>query len=71
MNPTRKYCRLGDLSTLFGWKHNELISKLEAKRKVKSAAFHARQTALTQLKAKATGSVSKKVAELGLAKLGH
>jgi hypothetical protein len=51
-NPSRKFTRVGDLATLMGWSHNELIGRLEAKRKTKSAAFHTRQKALTLLKSK-------------------
>jgi hypothetical protein len=47
-----RFTRLGDLSTEMGWRHDELIGKLENKRKAKSAVFHARQKALTALKAK-------------------
>jgi hypothetical protein len=39
-----------------GWRHDELIGKLENKRKAKSAVFHARQKALTALKAKVSAS---------------
>ena len=68
-NPTRKFTRLGDLSTEMGWQHDELITKLETKRKAKSAVFHARQKALIALKAKAVASVNKgdafKLAQFG------
>ena len=50
-NPSRKFTRLGDLATLVGWGHNDLISRLEAKRKTKSAAFHASKKALNKKKA--------------------
>ncbi len=51
-NPSRKFTRLGDLSTEMGWRHDELIGRLESKRKAKSAVFHARQKALNALKYK-------------------
>lgn len=36
MKPHRKFCRLGDLSTAVGWKHGDLLKRLEAKRIVKT-----------------------------------
>jgi large subunit ribosomal protein L13Ae len=51
-SPTRKFTRVGDLATEMGWRHDELIGRLESKRKVKSAVFHARQKALTKLRTK-------------------
>merc|ERR1719305_1653219 len=39
LRPERKFCRLGDLSKEVGWKHNDLIGRLEAARKVKSSAY--------------------------------
>ena len=34
-------CKLGDLATLVGWKHQEAVQQLEAKRKVKVGAVSA------------------------------
>merc|ERR1712072_980274 len=39
LKPERKFCRLGDLSSQFGWKHDKLIARLESARKVKSSAY--------------------------------
>lgn len=50
-NPSRKFTRLGDLSSEMGWRHDELIGRLENKRKEKSAVFYARHKALNKLKA--------------------
>ena len=61
LKPGRKFCRVGDLATVCGWKHNDLIATLEAKRKVKSAAFGATKKALVAVKAKATASVAKEL----------
>merc|ERR1712224_381460 len=36
----RKYCVLGRLSTEFGWKSADVVSRLEEKRKVKSEEFY-------------------------------
>lgn len=40
LRPGRDFCTLGPLASEVGWKHAELISKLEAARKVASAAFY-------------------------------
>merc|ERR1712137_1087396 len=40
VRPGRKSCRLGDLAKEIGWKHNDLLGRLEDKRKVKSAAYY-------------------------------
>ena len=37
----RNYCSLGELATLTGWTKGDCVERLEEKRKVKSAAFHA------------------------------
>lgn len=35
MKPHRKFCRLGDLATCVGWKQDDLIKRLEAKRVIR------------------------------------
>lgn len=40
LKPHRRFCRLGDMASRVGWKHNELIKRLEEKRKVRSQAFY-------------------------------
>ena len=40
LRPGRKFTVLGVLADQSGWKHKELIAKLEAGRKAKSAAFY-------------------------------
>jgi large subunit ribosomal protein L13Ae len=72
LRPGRKFCSVGDLAQAFGWKHKELISKLETKRKTKGAAYYATKKALASVKKesveKATGelaAIDKKLAEYG------
>ena len=36
-----RFCKLGDLSNLVGWKHQQAVKMLEVKRKEKSAKFYA------------------------------
>ena len=62
VKPNRKSCMLGDLCQEVGWKHQDLVSRLEEKRKTRSSAFFAKKKALGVLKAKATASTSKSVA---------
>jgi len=35
----RKWCRLGDLMAAVGWNKNELVAKLEEKRKSRAGAW--------------------------------
>jgi len=54
LKPTRKFTVLGELADSVGWKHKDLVGRLEEKRKVKAAAFYERKKARTVLRAKAT-----------------
>merc|ERR1712141_275359 len=46
----RKFCSLGRLSHEVGWKYQDGVSTLEAKRKVKSNAFHKNNVAVKSVK---------------------
>jgi len=50
LKPGRKVTHLGSLSTQVGWKHEETIKTLEAKRKVKATSYYARKKAILKLK---------------------
>merc|ERR1719401_1162571 len=50
LRPERRYCKLGDLSAAYGWKHKDLLERLEGQRKVKSAAFHKKRVASCKTK---------------------
>lgn len=52
-----KNVRLGDLASQVGWKHGEAVAELEAKRKVKSAAYHEAKKKLRALRSKAEAQV--------------
>jgi len=56
LKPQAKYTVLGRLSSEVGWKHAGVISKLEQKRKIRSAAYYERKKALARLRAKAVKS---------------
>jgi len=73
LRPGRKYCRLGDLASQVGWKHDALITKLEGKRKEKSADYYKKSKTLIQLKKKALQNSRGKLKDIDskLVKLGH
>lgn len=52
-----KCCKLGELSARVGWKHKATVEKLEAQRKVKSAAFYAAKKKAIAARAKAAASL--------------
>ena len=45
LKPGRKYATLKRISSEVGWKYQEIVDKLEAKRVVKQQAFHERKMA--------------------------
>ncbi|KAH0607104.1 uncharacterized protein LAJ45_11006 [Morchella importuna] len=69
LKPGRKYCTVGRLSTEVGWKYDDVVKRLEEKRKVKSKAYYARKLAL----AKRLGEAQKNTAtnKEELAALGY
>jgi len=73
LRPGRKYCRLGDLSSMVGWRHEGLIKKLEDKRKTKSSAFYTLKKQITKFRAQAKSSIVGKLKSYTsvLTQLGH
>jgi len=61
LKPGRKFCKLGDLSSSAGWKHQGLLATLETKRKVSSAAYYKTKKELIKLRSKAVANVSAKL----------
>ncbi|KAI3646871.1 hypothetical protein MP228_007092 [Amoeboaphelidium protococcarum] len=61
LKPGRKFTVLGDLSTEFGWKYGEVVSTLEAKRKVKSAAYFEKKNSKRELVAQAKKNLADKL----------
>jgi large subunit ribosomal protein L13Ae len=41
----RAYCVLGDMASRIGWKHAELVKRLEDRRRIRSAAFYEKKIA--------------------------
>eukprot|EP00890_Picochlorum_soloecismus_P003265 jgi/Picsp_1/393/NSC_00391-R1_protein len=52
-----KFVRLGDMASQVGWKHNDTVAELEAKRKAKSAAYHEAKKKLAALRRKAEAEI--------------
>merc|ERR1711963_59773 len=50
LKPGRKFCSLGRLSHDVGWKYQDVVATLEAKRKVKSEAYHKKKLAVEKVK---------------------
>merc|ERR1712010_360333 len=58
LKPGRKFCSLGRLSHDVGWKYQDVIETLEAKRKVKAQDYHNRTVVKAKLKAEAEKAVA-------------
>jgi large subunit ribosomal protein L13Ae len=56
LKPGRKYTTIGRISHEVGWKYQDVVAKLEEKRKAKSAAYYQRKKAVVALKSKAVAS---------------
>mmetsp|Transcript_35054 Transcript_35054/g.58733 ORF Transcript_35054/g.58733 Transcript_35054/m.58733 type:complete len:196 (+) Transcript_35054:63-650(+) len=57
--PGRKFCRLGDLATDIGWKHEKTVKVLEKKRKDKAVKHFKRKSQLKKIHKAATKIVDK------------
>jgi len=57
LKPSRDFCVIGDLATANGWKHYDLIKRLEAKRKVRSNEFYTKKKEAAAARAKAIASL--------------
>ena len=71
LKPGRNFTVLGDLANSVGWKHQELLKKLEAKRKVKAEAFYVKSKASAALKRKATEAADTTKVDAVLAAAGY
>jgi len=70
LKPGRKYCTVGRLAHEVGWKYQDVVARLEERRKVKGTAYYERKKAQRRHLADAQKSTSdheshKKLAELG------
>mmetsp|Transcript_7533 Transcript_7533/g.18682 ORF Transcript_7533/g.18682 Transcript_7533/m.18682 type:complete len:140 (+) Transcript_7533:2-421(+) len=57
LRPERRFCKLGDLSKEVGWKHQDLVERLESQRKVKSSAYFLKKKASTKARKEAVKNV--------------
>merc|ERR1712036_145711 len=62
LKPGRKFCSLSRLSHDMGWKYQDVIETLEAKRKVKAQDYHNRTVVKAKLKAEAEKAVASQTA---------
>merc|ERR1711993_54581 len=58
----RKFCVLGRLSHEVGWKYQNVVATLEARRKVKSSRFYKKRVADEKLREKAKLAIATKIA---------
>ncbi|RPA82111.1 60S ribosomal protein L16 [Ascobolus immersus RN42] len=70
LKPGRKYCTVGRLSHEVGWKYDDVVKRLEEKRKLKSAAYYARKKAAARVLGEAKAS-TKTAADEQLASFGY
>ncbi|KAF8445183.1 60S ribosomal protein L16 [Terfezia claveryi] len=71
LKPGRKYCTVGRLSHEVGWKYQDVVVKLEEKRKVKSAAYYARKKAIAKQLGEAKKTTKVEGVDDKLAALGY
>jgi len=71
LKPHRKFCVLGDLSKLVGWKYKELTERLEAKRDIKAKAYFARSCAQKKLREEAFEKIKDQLDRDILEPAGH
>ena len=60
----RDFTVIGELADSVGWKHMDLLKKLEDKRKVKAEAFYQKKKAKTILRQKAEDAASGELAKV-------
>jgi len=67
LKPHRKFTVLGRLSQEMGWRHRATVATLEAKRKVRSAAWYKQRKQVRNLQNKALAAAAPRLAEKGIA----
>ncbi|KAI7869870.1 60S ribosomal protein L16 [Spinellus fusiger] len=73
LKPGRKFTTLGRISHEVGWKYQDVVAKLEDKRKAKSSAYYERKAALIAIQKKAVESKADalKTVNASIAALGY
>jgi large subunit ribosomal protein L13Ae len=64
LKPSRDYTVMGDLAHSVGWKHKELLSKLEGKRKAEASEFYEKKKEKDALRKKAIEAASGELAKV-------
>jgi large subunit ribosomal protein L13Ae len=59
----RKYCQVGRVAHEVGWKYRDVVSSLEAKRKIKARLHYNHKQRLEKIRVKATQKMSKGIAK--------
>lgn len=67
----RKYCTVGRLSSEFGWKYEDVVSRLEDRRKAKSQAFYEKKKQTMRKVEAAKKQVAESEANKKLEQLGY
>lgn len=70
LQPTRKFCCLGDLATVVGWNRAGVVASLEEKRKVKSDRFFQNKSRKATARQAALGDKKVAAVQQELAKHG-
>ncbi|KAM3415725.1 hypothetical protein BST61_g9239 [Cercospora zeina] len=69
LKPGRKYCTVGRLGHEFGWKYQDVVERLEERRKVKGQAYYEKKKAarakITDAQSKVSSDVQKQLAQYG------
>jgi large subunit ribosomal protein L13Ae len=69
LNPRRKYCTVGRLSHEVGWKYQNVISTLEARRLAQASLYHAKKKRDLKLMERAKAAISEKPKIAAVAKV--
>lgn len=64
LKPMRKYTKMGDLASNVGWKHKELVDRLEDKRRAKSEVYYQKKKSNAALKEKAEETAAGELAKI-------
>jgi len=71
LQPGRKFTTVGRLSHEMGWRYQDVVARLEDRRKAKGAAYHAKKVALQKKVAAAKAAEAKSEVSQKLAALGY
>ena len=71
LKPGRRYCVLGRISAEIGWKHQEVLAKLEAKRKEEGKVYYEKKKATIAKQNKAAAATADGPYAGVLAKFGY